>query len=392
LVSYQTAWLKAHFPAAFMAAVLSSDMDNTDKVVTLIEDCRNMGLTVLPPSVNQSHYRFTVTPEGKILYGLGAIKGVGEAAIEGLIDARRSGGVFTDLFNFCNRVITSKANRRVCEALIRAGALDDFNIHRASLMASLEKALKLAEQCARDISVGQTDLFAQLQFCDSDKMDIQYLEVPEWDDHVRLLGEKETLGLYLTGHPIQNYLVELKQFTTCRLKDIRVDTGKTYIVPGLVIAVRTIKTKKGARMAIVTLDDMSARMEVVVMPDTFENCGYLLQKDEILIVEGEAGVDNFTGLARLKAKKIMNLSHARQNYAKRVILQLDPHNLSLEFGDILEEILQRHSGECPLSVEVLTDGTRARLHLGRDWAVKPDLDFMSEVKQQFGDGVVRVSY
>jgi len=219
LISYQTAWLKAHYPAAYMAAVLSADMDHTDKVVHFIEECETLTLKIAPPNVNTSDFIFKVIDEKNLNFGLGAIKGVGKAAIEAMIEARAKNGDFTDLFNFCRRVDLHKFNRRVLEALIKAGAFDTIGPHRASILASLPRALQFAEQNARNETVGQHDLFGNLTI--ETPHTIDYVNSVEWSEEKRLLGEKETLGLYLTGHPIQRHLPELSYFITDRIKDLR---------------------------------------------------------------------------------------------------------------------------------------------------------------------------
>ncbi|MCK4675249.1 MAG: DNA polymerase III subunit alpha, partial [Gammaproteobacteria bacterium] len=215
LLSYQTAWLKAHYPAEFMAAVLSADMDNTDKVVGLIEDCSEQGVKVLPPDINQSIYQFSVPDEKSILYGLGALKGVGEAALDGIIAERDENGEFVDLYDFCRRSDTRKVNRRVMEALIKSGAMDSLGPNRASLIASLSNAVQLAEQNQKNASVGQDDMFGSSDEPDT-HANVHIIEVEDWDDETRLSNEKETLGLYLTGHPISRYEQELRRFTECR--------------------------------------------------------------------------------------------------------------------------------------------------------------------------------
>ncbi len=219
LVSYQTLWLKAHYPAAFMAAVLSADMDNTDKVVTLIDECRSMGLGVLPPTVNRSECRFTAADDQTVVYGIGAIKGVGESAIEAMLEARRTDGRFRDLWDFCRRIDLHKANRRVLEALIRAGALDELGPNRATLMAQLPMALKLAEQHKESQAAGQVDLFGGAVDSVAAEPDPQLAARvwDEWEEDERLQGEKETLGLYLTGHPINRYDAELEAMVGARL-------------------------------------------------------------------------------------------------------------------------------------------------------------------------------
>ena len=220
LLSYQTAWLKHHYPAEFMAAVLSSDMDNTDKVVGLIEDCHKQNLEVRPPDINESVYQFSVHDPKTVIYGLGAIKGVGGAALDGIIEEREANGPFKDLYDFCKRNDTRKVNRRVMEALIKAGALDALGSNRASLMASLNNAMQLADQHHADEKAGQNDLFGGDSAAPEQQTTVHVVEVDDWEDEQRLFNEKETLGLYLTGHPIDKYEAELRQFTDCSLADV----------------------------------------------------------------------------------------------------------------------------------------------------------------------------
>ena len=276
LVSYQTLWLKAHYPAAFMAAVLSADMDNTDKVVTLIDECRSMGLKVEPPAVNRSAFRFTVGGDGSVIYGIGAIKGVGEGAIEAMLAAREAEGPFADLWDFCRRIDLHKANRRVLEAMIRAGALDELGANRATLMAQLPLALKLAEQDKESAAAGQVDLFGALEPLRKSAPDPQIAgEVREdWEEEQRLDGERETLGLYLTGHPINRFDRELGAMVSARIAPM-LEAGKDRndreprTVAGLVVSVRHGKTQRG-RMGSVVLDDRTGRIEVAVFNEVYE--------------------------------------------------------------------------------------------------------------------------
>ncbi|UCE77950.1 MAG: DNA polymerase III subunit alpha, partial [Gammaproteobacteria bacterium] len=287
LVSYQTAWLKAHYPAPFMAAVLSADMDNTDKVVTLIDECRHMQLEVVAPDINRSGYAFTVQGDATVIYGLGAVKGVGEAAIEVMIQERLANGPYRSLVDLCRRVDSRKVTRRVYEALIRAGALDALGENRASLMVQLPEALKSAEQHLRDSAAGQSDMFGSVVEPAAELPVITAANVPEWDEEQRLAGEKETLGLYLTGHPIDRYRAELASIISGPLAELN-DEGpgagasrqrgqeKTVVLAGLVVELRTRNTQSGARMAFVTLDDRSARMEIRVFSRVFEQYRALL--------------------------------------------------------------------------------------------------------------------
>src|SRR5690606_26806741 len=225
LVSYQTAWLKQHYPAPFMAAVMSSELQNTDKIVVFIEECRAMGLEPKLPDVNVGDYMFTVNDRGEIIYGLGAIKGLGEGPIESIIAARNSGGPFKNLFDFCARTDARKVNKRALEALIRAGAFDQLGTDRAVLMASMPDAMLTAEQAANNSSSGIADLFGDVvPMGDSGDVYKDFCSVRPWSTKQRLEGEKETLGLYVTGHPIDDYEAELRRFVPNRIVDLKADS------------------------------------------------------------------------------------------------------------------------------------------------------------------------
>ncbi len=212
--------MKAHYPAEFMAAVMSADMDNTDKIVILVDECEHMKLKFIPPDVNSGEYKFTVNRQGHIVYGIGAIKGVGEGPVEAILAARAQHGTFTDLFDFCNKVDLKQLNRRVIEKLILSGAMDQLGPHRAAMMATLEEAMKGAEQQAKAEAMGQSDLFG-LMAPEPEHAASAFKQVPIWPDEVWLEGERETLGLYLTGHPINRYLVELPHYSSGRLVDMQ---------------------------------------------------------------------------------------------------------------------------------------------------------------------------
>ncbi|HAR55576.1 MAG TPA: DNA polymerase III subunit alpha, partial [Idiomarina baltica] len=301
LVSYQTLWMKTHYPAEFMAAVMSADMDNTDKIVTLADECERMGLVLLPPDVNKGVYKFTVDDEQRVVYGIGAIKGVGEAPIEAILEARNEGGPFTDLFDFCCRVDLKKLNKRVLERLIRAGAMDSLGPHRASLMASLEKAMRQAVQHRQAESIGQADMFGVLT-TEPEAVEHEFEKVKPWPEAVWLEGERETLGLYLTGHPINRFRAELQHYVVGQLANVNETRKNEYVgVAGLVIDVRVITNKRGQRFAIVTLDDKSARMDVMLYSNEYDSYQHVLEKDRILWAKGEVRFDNFSGSNRMVA-------------------------------------------------------------------------------------------
>ncbi|MES1944181.1 DNA polymerase III subunit alpha [Salinisphaera sp. PC39] len=381
LVSYQTAWLKAHHPAAFMCAVLSADMDNTDKIVTLIDECQRMEIEVLAPDINASAYDFSVVDEGSIRYGLGAIKGVGRAAIEAMIAERGAGGAFDGLYAFCRRIDTGRVNRRVLEALIRAGALDPLGPNRASLMQGLPRALAAAEQDRSAEQVGQDDMFG-LGAQDPAQPAVHELEtLPEWPEEERLRAERDTLGLYLTGHPINAWENELARFTSGKIGTLvgemtRPDEAagfngngrgrRTVVVAGLVVEVRRIR--RGRRVVFV-LDDRSGRLECTLFEEKAARYQHLLQPDKLLVAEGSLSYDDYTEGYRLNPTEILEMDAARERYAARILLQLsDQRRFDVdELAGALERY--RADGGCGIVVRyrnasaraVLTlDGTRVR--------------------------------
>jgi DNA polymerase-3 subunit alpha len=397
LLSYQTAWLKAHYPADFMASVLSADMDNTDKVVTLIDDCNDIGITVIPPDVNRSLYRFSSLSDGSIVYGLGALKGVGEGAIENLIDEREANGPYASLDDLCCRVNTQKTNRRVLEALIRAGALDLISPSRASAMAWLDDALQRAEQHHRDAAAGQTDLFGSAAtVIEETAREPQ----PEWDDRHKLQQEKETLGLYLTGHPINRYLDELKIFTTCRISELNLDNAqqgrrgseKSVVVAGLVIEIRTRNGRRG-RMAFVTLDDRSGRIEVAFFGSDYEKYANLLVKDRILVVGGTLAFDEYSGEFRLKCNEVNDIEHARARYARFLELRIKRSQVAVDKGEEISRMLRPYrEGQCPVVLSYENGNARAELRLSDDWRITPTDECLHRLEQWAGEGNVKVRY
>jgi DNA polymerase-3 subunit alpha len=391
LVSYQTAWLKAHFPAAFMAAVLSADMDNTDKVVTLIEECRAMNLAVVPPNVNCCEYRFTVKDENTIFYGLGAIKGVGEGAIESIRENQKANGDFEDLFDFCQRVELKKLNRRTMEALIRAGTMDALGPNRATLMANLTTALQQAEQHIRDSAAGQSDLFGIGQA--EEVKNSNYQEVDEWDDETRLTGEKETLGLYLTGHPIDRYADELNDIISSKISDLNPTSNQSIIVAGLIVAIRTMNTRRGDKMAFVTIDDRSGRVELAVFSEPFAQYRDLLAKDRLVIVEGEVSVDDYSGGVKMSAQKIYDINRAREIFAKRLRLIVSHAKAANGFAGSLLQVLDPYKqGHCPVYIDYQGESATARLRLGKEWQVHPTDELIHRLHELAGEDWVKVEY
>jgi DNA polymerase-3 subunit alpha len=370
-------------------------MDHTDKVVTLIDECREMGLKILPPNINTCDYAFTVKDDATILYGLGAIKGVGEAAVEGIVAHRRSHGPFHDLFDFCRRIDLRKANRRVLEALLKSGALDELGPGRATLMATLPAATTMAEHYLRDQAAGQNDLFGST--VPEAKAAGAFITQPEWIEEQRLLYEKETLGLYLTGHPITRYEGELAQITDCKIADIKPHPDKTIVIAGLVTAIRSLPNRRGERMAFVTLDDRSGRIEITVFAETYQRYRDLLVKERLLVVAGAVSEDEYSGGYKMNAEHIYDINQAREVYAKRLEIAVEAARAGNGFAAELAQILTPfRAGVCPVSIAYCGQNRHgkagAQLTLGPEWRVHPTDELLHRLKSLAGDDRVRVIY
>nr|WP_282763412.1 DNA polymerase III subunit alpha [Alteromonas macleodii] len=393
LVSYQTLWLKVHYPAEFMAAVMSADMDNTDKIVTLVDECERMGIEILPPDLNAGKYKFTVDSEGRIVYGIGAIKGVGEGPIEAIIEARETQGAFKDLFDFCAKIDIKRVNKRVLEKLVLAGAMDNLGPHRASLMASLPEALAAAGQHAKAESFGQSDMFGLLT-TEPEDVKQAFADVPEWPEKVWLEGEKDTLGLYLTGHPINQYAEELRYYTDGRLVDLK-PTNKDQMASavGLVLGVRVMTNKRGRRWAIVTLDDKSARIDVRFFPDMYEQFESVLETDRILLIKGQVSFDDFSGGNTITARDVMDIVQAREKNARALALNIDTQLLEPKKMSQMQSILQAFSGgSCPVQLAVTHPDAEVILACGARWYVTPEDQLLHDLKQCLGDKAVSILY
>ncbi|MGB2044906.1 MAG: DNA polymerase III subunit alpha [Porticoccaceae bacterium] len=399
LVAYQTGWLKAHYPAEFMAATISSDMDKTDKVVTFIDECRAMDLVLLPPDVNHGQFHFSVDNQGRIIYGLGAIKGLGEGPVESIIAARSEAGPFKDLFDFCARVDGRKVNKRALEALIRSGALDsigpeaEMGYGRAVMLAALDEAVKLAEQHARNTSSGMGDLFGD-SVVDS-ASDINYnsyngaraLSVRE-----RLNGEKETLGLFLTGHPIDEYEDELRSMVANRIVDLR--PGKDNItISGMVVGMRVMKNKRGDNFAFLTLDDKSGRIELSVWAEKFNAYRDILTKDALLVVQGAISEDNFTGGLKMVAESIQSIYEARCSKVNRLQLTISQSQVAEDWVEQLHGIVSEFKdGNCPIALEYTVPSAVGQLNLGKQWLVQPKDELIARLREDFGKNNVSLQY
>ncbi|MDN3558376.1 DNA polymerase III subunit alpha [Vreelandella neptunia] len=398
LVSYQTAWLKAHYPGPFMAAVMSTEMDNLDKVVPLIEECRNLRLTVTPPNVNVGGYKFTVDTDARVVYGLGAIRGVGEGPIGAIVEAREADGPFKDIFDFCRRIDPKRMNKRTLEALIRSGALDTLGPNRAVLFAAMEDALKAAAQNHANQNLGMQDMFGDA-FAAADESDgdsnvyAEYINAREWTDRERLSGEKDTLGLYLTGHPIDEYERELKRFVSTRISDLK-PSRDPQRVAGLVVGVRTMKSKRGDTMAFITLDDRTGRIEASLFGELFEQLRGQIEADQVLIVEGEVSSDEYSGGLRLRGKDVTPMVTARIRYGQAVELALDAGQINGRLIETLRDSLTPYRDQegLPVRLQYRHPAAVAWLELADEWKVAPSDDLLLALQDVQGQTGVQLRY
>jgi DNA polymerase-3 subunit alpha len=398
LLSYQTAYLKAHYPAAFMAAVLSADMDHTDKVVTIIRDCRELGLEVTPPDVNASRYEFAVADSRTIRYGLGAVRGVGQGAVETLIAEREARGPFLGVEDLCRRLDLQKLNKRMLEALIRSGSFDSLGTNRATLMNRLPAAMQLGDQDARASEAGQVDLFGLAATEQPEAaIAVRLPEQPDWSEAVRLKGERETLGLYLTGHPIARFEADLARFVSHRIGDLvserpveRVgfNAGKAVSVAGLIDEVK----KRGPR-TILSLDDRTGRLEVTLFDEVFQKYRELVAKDELVMVEGKIRFDEFSNSWRLAAQRITELDKLREQQARRLVLTWPASAQTESQLNHLMEILSRwRGGPCPITIEYSGTAAGGSFNLGQEWNVKPTRELIDQMEGFVGRDSVQIIY
>jgi len=400
LVSYQTAYLKTHFAAYFMAANLSAEMQNIDKVVTLVDEVHRVGITLRSPDVNSSLFRFAVHA-GAIVYGLGAVRGVGEGPV-GLIVNERQHGPFTSLNDFCQRVDSRKANKRVLEALIRSGALDSLvepgrfqslNEVRGYLIALLPAAMQSAEQLARDRALGMVDLFGGVMAVPGEVVDVR--DFRPFSDAERLQAEKQSLGLYLTGHPVDPHLDELREICRNRLVDLNPDR-KTQFIGGTVVSTRLMKSKRGGNTAYVVIDDKSARIEATLFNDVYEQFRDRIKEDVPIVLEGYAHVDDYNGdpTTRFRVERVLSIEDARRRFARAVEITIAAE-LSTSLTQVLSKVLTPYrlpEQGCGVSLIYSSAAACAHIWLGEEWRVRPADDLLRDLRSSFGAQSVRLAF
>ena len=401
VLSYQTAYLKAHYPAAFMAAVMSADLQNTDRLVTLKDDCRQLGLNLLAPDINQSSYHFSVSAADTNLYGLGAIKGVGRGAVESLVADREANGPYKNLSEFCRRVDHEKINRRTLEAMVKSGAMDGFGETRRSLMHHVPEALRSADQQAKAAAAGQNDMFGIGDAAVVEEVQLKLVQLSEWQERIFLSNEKEALGLYLTGHPFDAVRNDARFFADGRLGNITAEPApqnnkgerdyaarREATVAGLIVDVR----KRGNRVSVV-LDDNTGRMEISLFSEAFQEFSHLLVKDEIVVVSGGLRYDDFIGSWTVNAKSVLHIDRVIESRAKGLVLSIATNGRGEAILTKLHDLLLPfREGSCDVSVRYVGSSASAQLLLGPEWAVRPSRELRDKLTELLGNNNVRLLY
>ncbi len=384
LISYQTAYLKAHYPSQFMAALLSCDMNNTDKIVLYINECREHSIEVLPPDINESLIDFSVHDD-RVRFGLAAVKNVGKAALHSIIEEREQSGRYKSLEDFCNRVDSRKVNSRVIESLIKSGSFDSVGCRRSQLMAIVDQAMDKAKAVQRDKQSGQMSLFGLSPTTDTtDKSGIILPDIPEWEERERLTKEKETVGFFITGHPLDQDLAEIKTITDTDIAGLEeFGEDQPVRIGGLIRSCKQLKSKKGDPMAFITVEDLLNAVEVIVFPNTFAECYSLLSSTETIIVQGT--VQNDERGPKIIAESLELLPKARETHTESIKIQLDSDKISRKRLELLKQVVYRYHGNCPLLLTMHFPGEgEVDIEILKDLTIRPCREFTNETEEILG--------
>jgi DNA polymerase-3 subunit alpha len=395
-LAYQTAYLKANHPPFFMAALLTSERANTDKMVQYIGECREMAIKVLPPDLNESDMFFTVVGSdargaaGDIRFGLAAIKNVGEGAVEAILRARRDGGRFRSLFDFCERVDMRAVNRRVIESFVKSGCLDSLDTRRATLFAGIDRAMEAGQKQQRDAEQGQASLFGSVLPHEGEAGAGPRLPAaPDWGEGERLAHEKESLGFFITGHPLERFRDELRQWATASTATLPAMGERPEVsIGGIVTGLRLIKTRKGDRMASFVLEDLEGGVEALVFPETYRKVAGRLGDDQVLLVKAKPELLE-EGKVRLLVADLMPLEQAKLAEARHVTIRVPVDAWDRAKGERLRDILQSHRGDCPVTLELVRNGEFAvALAPNAYYRVRPDAGLRDEIEALLGRGAL----
>ena len=398
VVTYHTAWLKAHYPAEFMAATLSSDMDDTDKVQLFVRDTQDNKVTVDLPDINASRFRFEPRDDRHIRYGLGSIKGTGEAAVLNIIEARDKGGPFTDLFDFCERIDRRQVNKRAIEALVRAGAFDALDDDRARLLANVGRACEEAERKAQSAAAGQSALFGDVFESVGDgpaTIAREWVDAPRWDETRRLLEEKAALGFYLSGHLFSPHEAELRRFVKTRLADlprlVESERGAiNCVVAGVIVSIQATMTRRG-RMMRVVLDDRTASQELAVFAEQFEQNRALLKEDSVIVVHARLSKDDYSGGFRFSAERLVDRESARAEHARRLRLRMNGESNARKLAGLLGGF-RGDRARLPVEIEYHNGDAVVAIRLGPEWAVTPEDALLTQLRDWLSAEGVMIDY
>jgi DNA polymerase-3 subunit alpha len=400
-IAYQTAWLKAYYPVEFMAALLTYEMGDTDKVVDYIGECRGMGIEVLPPDMNESFVDFTVVYNqehggkagGVIRFGLAAVKGVGAKAVEQIIAARQKTGRFKSLFHFCESVDLRAVNKQVLESLIKAGAFDAMGGSRAQMMAALEKAMQCGASVQADVHKGQMSFFGQSGF-DGAGTDAQSLpDIPPWPEMQMLTYEKEVLGFYVTSNPLSKYADQIDAYSTCHTSQLgSVKEGTEVVIGGMISKIRSIITRNGKsagqKMAVLELEDLQSKCEVVLFPKTYEQYASMVGVDKIVFVRGK--VDCRRENPNILAEELIAVDEAIDKLTAHVWIQLTGFDITEEKINCIRSVCTSHRGKSPVHVSVQTGKYKIAAVADKTLSVRPDAEFYRKMESVVGAGKVRI--
>jgi DNA polymerase-3 subunit alpha len=387
LISYQTAYLKAHYPVEFIAALLTSEMHSIDGVVKYINECRSHQIEVLPPDINAGDQVFTVA-DGKIRFGLVAVKNVGDGAVEAIVEERRANGTYASLFDFCERVDLRRVNKRVVESLIACGALDSTGARRSQMMAVLEEALDYGQKVQKERCDPQMGLFDDGVDCSLSVTPPPIVQVPEWEERERLAREKEALGFYITGHPLTRHAKTMSKFSTATTESLGdVSDGQMVRVGGMVASSKVIRTKKEELMAFVQLEDLLGSVEVIVFPSVYGACQELLGDDRPVLVQGKVQLDE-KGV-KILADTVIPAEQAEKMWTAKIQFNIDAERTDTAALSALRDILRRHPGECQGVLRfIMTEAVEATVAMAENWRLQPGESLTREVNGLLGYSAV----
>ena len=383
-VSYQTAYLKTHYPLEFFGALITSDMDNTDKVLRYIHDCRETGINVQPPDVNISTKDFSIS-DNQLVFGLGAIKNVGSAAIDSIIKTRDQIGRFPSLKKFCESVDLRLVNKRVFESLIKSGACDSFGESRASMMDNLQSTMEMAQSNQRDRQLGQSSMFEAF---DEQSVDIVQESFNEWSEQERLKYEKESIGFYITGHPLDRYTKDIAWFTDANSASINeTANAKSVSLAGIPIKILTKTTRKGDKMAIVTFEDLYGSVDVILWPEIFSTSESLLLNEEPLLIKGK--VDAEGSLPKILADEIRPLSDAKNQWKGKVHIHLRTPGLEKETLLKIKNILSAHTGNNETFIHfIFPDNETKTISVEDNLRIQPSDEVVQQIEAILGEEAI----